>query len=74
MSKYSGNKKSRCFDAGKGYFDNMEVDLVMNLLTVIDNDQQDIALLAVMRSLLFGFDWRNCCKFGNIQNNISFIH
>lgn len=44
------------FDAGKGYFDNMEVDLVMNLLTVIDNDQQDIALLAVMRSLLFGFD------------------
>ncbi len=43
------------FDTNKDYFNNTEVDLMMNLLAVIDNDRQDIPLLAVMRSSLFDF-------------------
>jgi ATP-dependent helicase/nuclease subunit A len=35
-----------------GYFDSMEVQDVLNLLSIIDNEQQDIPLAAVMRSPL----------------------
>lgn len=38
-----------------GYFDAIEVQLVMNLLRVIDNRRQDIPLLSVLRSPFFGF-------------------
>ena len=38
-----------------GYFDSIEVKLLMSLLSVLDNRRQDIPLLAVMRSPLFGF-------------------
>lgn len=38
-----------------GYFDSIEVKLLMSLLAVLDNRRQDIPLLAVMRSPLFGF-------------------
>lgn len=39
-----------------GYFDTIEVMLLMNLLSVIDNRRQDIPLLSVMRSCFGGFD------------------
>lgn len=46
-----------CFaDVGGGYFDSEEIDVVMNLLSVIDNPRQDIAILALMRSPIFLFD------------------
>lgn len=35
-----------------GYFDSMEVQDVLNLLSIVDNQQQDIPLAAVMRSPL----------------------
>ncbi len=38
-----------------GYFDSIEVKLLMSLLSVLDNRRQDIPLLAVLRSPLFGF-------------------
>ena len=38
-----------------GYFDSIEVKLLMSLLAVLDNRRQDIPLLAVLRSPLFGF-------------------
>ncbi|MBR2645745.1 MAG: UvrD-helicase domain-containing protein [Clostridia bacterium] len=38
-----------------GYFDAIEVKLVMSLLRVLDNRRQDIPLLAVLRSPFFGF-------------------
>ena len=38
-----------------GYFDAIEVKLFMSLLSVLDNRRQDIPLLAVLRSPLFGF-------------------
>lgn len=41
--------------ASGGYFDTIEVKLLMSLLAVLDNRRQDIPLLAVLRSPLFGF-------------------
>ena len=41
--------------ASGGYFDAIEVKLLLSLLSVIDNRRQDIPLLAVLRSPLFGF-------------------
>lgn len=43
-------------DTGGGYFDTQEVRLLLSLLRVVDNPLQDIPLLAVLRSGLFGFD------------------
>ncbi len=38
-----------------GYFDAIEVKLMMSLLKILDNLRQDIPLAAVLRSPLFGF-------------------
>ena len=38
-----------------GYFREMEVQIMLSLLSVIDNPRQDIALAAVLRSPLLGF-------------------
>lgn len=42
-------------DIGEGYFDTMEVSVFLNLLRIIDNKKQDIALLSILRSPIFGF-------------------
>ena len=45
-----------CYSSGSdGIFSAIEVKLVMSLLSVLDNRRQDIPLLAVMRSPMFGF-------------------
>ena len=38
-----------------GYFDSIEINLTMALLKVLDNGHQDIPLIAVLRSEIFGF-------------------
>jgi ATP-dependent helicase/nuclease subunit A len=42
-------------DASDGYFDTLEVEVFLNLIRVIDNRKQDIPLLSVLRSPIFGF-------------------
>lgn len=42
-------------DDNEGYFDTVEIDVFMNLLSVIDNTYQDIPLLSVLHSEIFGF-------------------
>ncbi len=42
-------------DINTGYFDAIEVKLLLNLLRIIDNKQQDIPLLSTMRSSIGGF-------------------
>jgi ATP-dependent helicase/nuclease subunit A len=37
-------------DTGTGYFETMEIDIMMNLLRITDNVRQDIPLMGVMRS------------------------
>ncbi len=46
------------YELGKGssFFESFEVKLAISLLQIIDNPRQDIPLLAVLRSPLFGFD------------------
>ncbi len=42
-------------ELGDGYFDALEVQIFINLLRVIDNARQDIPLVSVLRSPMFGF-------------------
>ena len=42
-------------DASDGYFDTLEVEVFLNLIRIIDNRKQDIPLLSVLRSPIFGF-------------------
>lgn len=42
-------------DDSSGYFDTVEIQVFLNLLTVIDNKQQDLPLLSVLYSSIFGF-------------------
>lgn len=42
-------------DTGVGYFQTSEIKTVISLLEVIDNPMQDIPLIAVLRSPIFGF-------------------
>lgn len=42
-------------DTSDGYFDTLEIDVFLNLLKIIDNKKQDIPLLSVLRSPVFGF-------------------
>lgn len=41
-------------ESGKGYFDSVEVKNILNMLSVIDNARDDIALAGVLRSPLVG--------------------
>lgn len=41
--------------SGLGYFDTLEISMLLDLLSLIDNRQQDLALLSVLRSPVFGF-------------------
>lgn len=38
-----------------GFFDSPEVSVMLSLLAVVDNPRQDVALIAALRSELFGF-------------------
>ena len=38
-----------------GYFNTIEIQVFMNLLSVIDNRQQDVPLISVLHSSIFGF-------------------
>jgi ATP-dependent helicase/nuclease subunit A len=42
-------------DIGVGYFETLEIKTILSLLQVIDNPMQDIALIAVLKSPIFGF-------------------
>ena len=42
-------------DRNEGYFNTMEIQVFLNLLRLIDNRKQDIPLLSVLRSPIFGF-------------------
>ncbi|WP_426350941.1 helicase-exonuclease AddAB subunit AddA [Alloiococcus sp. CFN-8] len=42
-------------DTNTGYFQTVEIRTVMSLLQIIDNPMQDIPMLAVLRSPIFGF-------------------
>ncbi len=49
-------------DDNDGYFDTMEINIFLSLLDIIDNEKQDIPLLTVMRSEIFGFTIEELAK------------
>ncbi len=38
-----------------GYFDTMEIEIFMNLLSILDNRRRDVELISVLHSHVFGF-------------------
>ncbi|HGT0407960.1 TPA: helicase-exonuclease AddAB subunit AddA [Clostridioides difficile] len=42
-------------DVGAGYFDTIEIKTILSLLQIIDNPMQDIPLISVLKSPIFGF-------------------
>ncbi len=42
-------------EQGGGFYDSLEISVLVSLLSVIDNPHQDVPLLAVLTSPLFGF-------------------
>ena len=49
------NQIAAYVDDNDGYFDTMEINTFLSLLSIIDNRKQDIPLLTVLRSEIFGF-------------------
>ncbi len=49
-------------DSNEGYFDSIEIKIIINLLKLIDNFKQDIPLLSVMRSIIGGFTVEDLVK------------
>jgi len=61
------------YDGGAGYFETVEIQVMLNLLRIIDNIRQDIPLLSVMRSPIGGFDTEELVEIRNINHKSSFI-
>lgn len=63
-------------DRAPVYFDNYEVKLIISLLKIIDNPYDDISLVAVLRSPIFGFsedellEIRNIDKYNYLFDNL----
>lgn len=59
------------FDGGTGYFETVEIQVIMNLLKIIDNSRQDIPLLSVMRSPIGNFTTEDLVKIRvfNLKSN-----
>lgn len=55
MEVFAGEGIPAYADVNTGYFDAVEIELVLNLLRIVDNIRQDIPLLGVLRSPLFAF-------------------
>lgn len=50
------------FDGGEGYFETIEIQVILNLLKIIDNIRQDVPLLSVMRSPIGSFTTEELVK------------
>ncbi len=44
------------FDGGSGYYETIEIQVILNLLKIIDNIRQDVPVLSVMRSPIGSFE------------------
>lgn len=63
IERYLNNEDIPAYgDTGEGYFETVEIRVFINLLKVIDNMRQDVPLLSVMRSAVFGFTARELAK------------
>ena len=59
-------------DSSGTYLESMEVETMMSLLRVIDNPMQDISLVAVLRSNIFGFSDNDLIEIRLCDKNCTF--
>ncbi len=64
------------FDERQDFFETMEVSVMLALLSLVDNPRQDVPLIAVLRSPLFGFtpdrlsEIRGGCREGDFYDAV----
>ncbi len=57
IERYLNNEGIPAYgETGEGYYESVEIQVFLNMLRIIDNMQNDIPLISVMRSVFFGFD------------------
>ncbi|WP_411343218.1 helicase-exonuclease AddAB subunit AddA [Paenibacillus sp. WLX1005] len=59
-------------DVEQGYFEAVEVDIMLSLLEIIDNPQQDIPLASVLRSPLVGLNEDELANVRLAQKQVTF--
>ncbi|WP_436669333.1 helicase-exonuclease AddAB subunit AddA [Paenibacillus kandeliae] len=59
-------------DVDQGYFEAVEVDIILSLLEIIDNPQQDIPLASVLRSPLVGLNEDELANVRLAQKQVTF--
>lgn len=47
---------------GEGYFDTLEIQIIVNLLRILDNKRQDIPLLSILTSTFFNFSYEEIAQ------------
>ena len=57
-----------------GYFDTLEIQIFLNLLRIIDNRKQDIPLISVLHSSIFGFTVEELAEIRSTCKNASYFH
>ncbi len=55
-----------------GYFSTLEVETILNYLRIIDNPRQDIPLVAVLRSCLFGISDEELAYLGTVKGTVNY--
>lgn len=59
-------------DIGTNYFESMEIQMIINLLKIIDNPDNDIALVTVLRSPIWNFTDNELIEIKTLERNESF--
>ena len=60
-------------DDNDGYFDTMEINIFMNLLSVLDNKYQDVPFISVLRSEIFGFSTDELARIRACHKKDSYV-
>jgi len=61
------------FDGGAGYFDTIEIQVILNFLKIIDNIRQDVPLLSIMRSPIGKFTTEELIKIRVLSPRLKYI-
>ena len=60
-------------EVGESYFDTVEIRFLISLLEIVDNPINDIPLIAVMRSPVFGFDENELAEIRTFNRKSEFF-
>ena len=63
---------SALIDAGDSYFETNEIEVFINLLSIIDNQKNDIPLISVLRSPVFNFSIDELVKIRLLNKDVEY--